>query len=335
MEDSVLDRIDRQIRFTGLLVGAVMVVVIAMAFFLSQSITVNIGKLLAASRRIANGDFSTRAAIDANDEMGELGRAFDRMIPDLRDGIKRKHALDLAMEVQQNLLPSETPEIEGLQVAARSIYCDETGGDFFDFPSLGHEQKDKLGIIVGDVAGHGISAALLMATVRALLRSRLNQPGHLAKVMGDVNKLLSADTDTSGQFVTLFAALIDRSRATLQWIRAGHDPALLYDPSEDEFTELKGKGLALGVDADASYKIHQISGLSPGQILCVATDGIWESNNPQGQMFGRQRLQNIIRDKRHLAASQIVDAVLKTVNDYRAEARQADDLTLVIIKVKE
>ena len=335
MEDSVLDRIDRQIRFTGFLVGAVMVVVVAMAFFLSQSITGNIGKLVAASRRIANGDFSTRAAINANDEMGELGRAFDRMVPDLQDGMKRKHALDLAMEVQQNLLPSETPQIEGLQVAARSIYCDETGGDFFDFPSLSFDQKDKLGIIVGDVAGHGISAALLMATVRALLRSRINQPGHLAKVIGDVNELLSTDTDTGGQFVTLFAALIDRSRATLEWIRAGHDPALLYDPSEDEFTELKGKGLALGVDADASYQINQISGLSPGQILCIATDGIWESNNPQGQMFGRQRLQTIIRDKRHLAASQIVDEVLDTVTVYRAEARQADDLTIVIIKIKE
>jgi sigma-B regulation protein RsbU (phosphoserine phosphatase) len=310
-----------------------MVVVVGMAFFLSRSITVNIGKLVAASRRIADGDFSTRTAIKSNDEMGELGRTFDRMIPDLQDGLKHRQALDLAMKVQQNLLPSETPQFEGLDIAASSIYCDETGGDFFDFPSLCCEEQDRLGIVVGDVVGHGISAALLMATVRALLRSRITQPGHLAKVIGDVNELLTDDTDTGGQFVTLFAVLVDRRRAALEYIRAGHDPALLYDPTEDAFTALSGPGLALGVDAQATYEVDRISNLSSGQILCLATDGIWETRNPQGDMFGRHRLQETIRANRHLTAKRMVDQVISAVDAFRAGARQEDDLTLVIVKI--
>jgi len=333
MEDKVLDRIDRQIRFTGLVVMSVMIVVVGLAFFLSRSITGNISKLVDASRRIAEGDFSTRADIQSNDEMGELGRTFDSMVPALEENLKIKQSLDLAMEVQQSLLPARTPDIDGLDIAATSIYCDETGGDFYDFPTVDRNDHHRLGIAVGDVAGHGVSAALLMATARAFLRCRISQPGKKSEIISDVNALLASDTDGTGQFMTLFYADIDVSRRKIEWIRAGHDPALLYNPVGDKFEELAGRGAALGIGNQTDFSVNSLDDLSPGQILCIGTDGIWETYNTQGEMFGRQRMREIIRQNSHLPAETIVTEVIDCVREFRSGSRQEDDITLVIVKL--
>lgn len=333
MEDKVLDRISRQIRLTGIILISVMVVVVALAFFLSRSITGNIDKLVDASRRIAQGDFDTRAAIQSNDEMGELGQTFNQMVPALEENLKIKQSLDLAMEVQQSLLPSSTPDFDGLDIAATSIYCDETGGDFYDFLGNCCEDGQKFGVAVGDVVGHGVSAALLMATARAFLKCRITQPGKKLDIINDVNALLTTDTDDTGQFVTLFYAEIDVNRRQIQWIRAGHDPALLYDPHEDRFEELTGMGAALGIDSNINFSINSKDDLAPEQVLCIGTDGIWEARNPQGEMFGRQRLKEIIRRRSHLGAEQILTAVIESVKEFHAESRQEDDITLVIVKL--
>ncbi len=335
MEDKVLDRIDRQIRFSGIVLMSVMIIVVGLAFILSRSITGNISKLVDASRRIAEGDFSTRADIQSNDEMGELGRTFDRMVPALEENIKIKQSLDLAMEVQQSLLPAGTPVIDGLDIAATSIYCDETGGDFYDFPTVGRNDRQRLGIAVGDVAGHGVSAALLMATARAFLRSRMSLPGRKSEVIRDVNALLTADTEGTGQFITLFYADVDVGQRKIEWIRAGHDPALLYNPVDDQFEELAGQGAALGIDKKTEYSVNSIVGLLPRQILCIGTDGIWETHNMQGEMFGRQRLREIIRQKSHLPAEKILADVIDCIGQFRAGCRQEDDITLVIVKITD
>jgi len=307
--------------------------VTGLVFFLSSSITGNISKLIDASRRIADGDFSTRAAIKSNDEMGELGRTFDRMVPALEENLKIKQSLDLAMEVQQSLLPAGTPNIDGLDIAATSIYCDETGGDFYDFPAVGCSDHQRLGIAVGDVAGHGVSAALLMATARAFLRCRIAQPGRKSEIISDVNAMLASDTGGTGQFVTLYYAEIDVGRRRIEWIRAGHEPALLYNPVDDKFEELAGQGTAIGIDNQLNYSVNSIDDLSPGQILCIATDGIWETHNSQGEMFGRKRLKDIIRQKSHLTAEKILDDVIDSVKKFRAGLRQEDDITLIIVKL--
>ena len=265
--------------------------------------------------------------------MGELGRTFDRMVPALEENLKIKQSLDLAMEVQQSLLPAGTPDIDGLDIAATSIYCDETGGDFYDFPTVGLNDRHRLGIAVGDVAGHGVSAALLMATARAFLRSRISLPGRKSEIISDVNALLTSDTDGTGQFMTLFYADIDVSRRKIEWIRAGHDPALLYNPVGDSFEELAGRGAALGIGNQTDFSVNSLDELSPGQILCIGTDGIWETYNTQGEMFGRQRMREIIRQNSHLPAETIVTEVIDCVMEFRSGSRQEDDITLVVVKL--
>jgi sigma-B regulation protein RsbU (phosphoserine phosphatase) len=333
MESYVLDRVDQQIKITGIILATVILFIILLSFFLSRSITKNINKVVKASRSIAAGDFKTRAQVKTRDEMGELGRTFDRMIPALEEHVKMKQALDVAMEVQQNLLPKEMPKFEGLDIAAKSIYCDETGGDFYDFMDFCGRDRNVLGVVIGDVSGHGISAALLMATVRAFLRCRVTQPGKITDIINTVNALLAKDTAETNQFVTLFYMELDHKNKTIEWVRAGHDPAVLYDPSTDNLEELRGTGVSLGINDSFKYPENVRTGLSHGQIILMGTDGIWETRNSSGEMFGKRRLHDLVRLHSQSSANEILNSVVGSLEKFRDEAKQEDDATLVVIKI--
>jgi sigma-B regulation protein RsbU (phosphoserine phosphatase) len=332
METYVHERIGKQILITGVILVGVVLAIIVLAFILSRSVTENISKLVAAARRVASGDFTTRVRIQSGDEIGELGRTFNNMVPALEERVRMKHALDVAMEVQQNLLPRLMPKIKGLDIAGQSIYCDETGGDFYDFLDIDRHNTYQLGVAVGDVSGHGIQAALLMATVRAFLKSRARQPGSIADVIADINRLVVDDTSETGQFMTLFYAEIDPRERMIHWVRAGHDPAMLYNPDTDTIEELMGKGITLGVDGGSEYQGQIIKELQ-GQVLLIGTDGLWETRNESGEMFGKERLKALIRRYAHLSSKQMIASIIDELQVFRKSVKQDDDITLVVIKV--
>jgi sigma-B regulation protein RsbU (phosphoserine phosphatase) len=255
------------------------------------------------------------------------------MVPELEERVAMKQALDFAMEVQQNLLPKEVPQINGLDIAGRSIYCDETGGDFYDFLEICSQPSDRIAVAVGDVSGHGIPAALLMASVRAFFKSRVRQPGSVADIVSDVNHLIAEDTDETGHFMTLFYVEIAPDKKTLHWVRAGHDPALYYDPDTDKFEELRGNGMALGIDSQLKYEENTIDGLSNGQIIMLGTDGLWETQNETGEMFGKERLKALIKQNAHLSSEDMITSIIEGLLAFRKSIRQADDITLVVIKI--
>jgi serine phosphatase RsbU (regulator of sigma subunit) len=243
-----------------------------------------------------------------------------------------RHSLQLARDVQQILLPKDNPRISGLDVAGKSIYCDETGGDYFDFIEFKETDHEKLGVVVGDVAGHGVSSALLMATVRSALRQRIELPGSISQVMADVNKQLVGDFAESGQFVTLFYLVIDPSRKVIEWVRAGHDPAIYYNPAADLFIELDGFGMALGVEKDSQYEENRQNDFSRGGIIVLGTDGIWETRNEKGQMFGRTALCDVIRKHSAAGAGDIMEASFEEIENFSTAGKPEDDVTLVVIK---
>jgi sigma-B regulation protein RsbU (phosphoserine phosphatase) len=284
------------------------------------------------AHKVARGDFVTLAPSKKKDEVGELIHSFNTMVLQLEERIRLKEAMDLAMEVQQNLLPQKPLQTEKLDIAGKSIYCDETGGDYFDFfqfPALG---PGKVGIAVGDVVGHGISAALLMTTVRAFLRSRMAQPGSLAPKVADVNRLLCLDTFESCDFMSLFLLVIDSVEKELTWVRAGHDPAIIYDPSSGSINELQGRGTVLGFDANWTFEEYKHSGWTEGQIIVIGTDGIWETENPHSEKFGKFRLRQIIRQHSQFSAQEILKAIIDALAAFRDKAPQNDDVTLVVAK---
>ena len=318
---------------TGIAVFVVIAAVVLAALWSSRSMTRPLQLMVEAVDRLAGGDFSSRMEFATGDERAILVRAFNEMVPQLEDRLCIRKALEVAQEVQQNLLPKEIPNLPGLDMAATTVYCDETGGDYFDFFPCG-EDCDWYGVAIGDVTGHGVAAALLMTTVRALLRMRASQPGSMAEVITSVNLHLTADTHEDGRFMTLLYLNIDQAEGRLRWVRAGHEPGIFYDPGTDTFEELLGPGIALGVDKDWHYQESERGGLNPGQIIFLGTDGIWETLNAEGEMFGKHRLYEIIRRRAQSTATGLQTAVLEALGDFRGKCNQEDDITMVVLKVK-
>ncbi len=288
-------------------------------------------ELARVARHVADGDLDARAEVNTGDEMEDLAHSINTMIPKLQDRIKIRQALSLAMEVQQHLLPVSAPRMDGFDIAGKSIYCDETGGDYYDFLELARLDARHLGVAVGDVTGHGVAAALLMTTARALLRSRAAQPGSLSEMMTDINRHLAEDTH-QGRFMTLFYGVLDGEQRSVNWVSAGHEPALLYNPGTDSFAEITGPDIPLGIDPEWRYQELSRDGWEPGEVLVIGTDGIWETRDPDGNMFGRDAFRDLIRRHADESADELCAAITEAVVRFRRHRPQEDDATLVVIK---
>ena len=245
---------------------------------------------------------------------------------------RMQQSLNLAREVQQNLLPKRNLYVNGFDIAGKSIYCEETGGDYYDFISI-EDDEHKIGVAIGDVAGHGISSALLMATVRSSLRQRASMPDSIANIISDVNRQLVQDVEDSGQFMTMFFLALNTESKQLEWVRAGHDPGIVYDPGSDSFNELSGSGIALGVDGGWIYEDNKKTDLSKGQIIFLSTDGVWEVRNNKGEMLGKEPILSLIRQNASSDATHIIDSIFDTLDKFIGGVKIDDDITSVVIKM--
>jgi serine phosphatase RsbU (regulator of sigma subunit) len=258
---------------------------------------------------------------------------YRKVISDQRQLKNFKSSLDQASKIQQKLMPKSDPRVDGFDIAGRSIWCDETGGDYYDFLYPAANGKKRIAIVVGDVTDHGISSALLMTTARAFLRERVHTPpSECAAIISDVNKRLVRDVEELNLFMTMFYGEIDIKEKMIRWVKAGHEPAILYTPETDSHEMLAGEGLPLGVMEDAVFKEYQKQ-INPGQIILMGTDGIKEAVNANREMFGNKRLLNVIRDYAHKSAREILDKAFESLNNFRHPLEPDDDETLVVIKV--
>jgi sigma-B regulation protein RsbU (phosphoserine phosphatase) len=300
----------------------------------SRNLTLPFGEIIQTLRGVRNGQFDKKVRVTTNDEIGYTGDVINEMTEGLIERERMQQSLNLAKEVQQNLLPKRNLKVNGFDIAGKSIYCDETGGDYYDFISIEDADKQKIGVAIGDVSGHGISSALLMATVRSSLRQRASLPGSIANIISDVNRQLVQDVEDSGQFMTMFFLALSTESKQLEWVRAGHDPAMLYDPGSDSFNELSGSGIALGVDGGWIYENNKKTDLSKGQIIFLSTDGVWEVRNKKGEMLGKEPILNAIRQNASSDATQIIDAIFDILDKFIGEVKIEDDITSVVIKMQ-
>lgn len=257
--------------------------------------------------------------------------AYQKVTTDQSQLKKVQMSLARASMIQQKLMPKSDPQVDGFDIAGRSIPCDETGGDYYDFINPDDWGQEKIGIVVADVIGHGISAALLMTSVRASFRERILSPGNGVLIVSDVNKRLVRDIEELNLFITMFYSEIDLKEKCFRWVHAGHESALFYDPSKDTFDTLGGEGLPLGVMEEWVYQESKIQ-IQPGQIILIGTDGIKEACNPQNEHFGNERLQMVIRDHYQKTAKDILDEVFDALENFRNQAERKDDETMVVIK---
>lgn len=317
----------------GILLGAVAAVA-AVALWSSRSVTRPVRQLAEASKKLAGGDYAQRVDIRTGDELQELGEVFNQTGPKLQERERMKQSLALAMEIQQQLLPQEPPQLAGFDIAGGSIYCDETGGDYYDFIDLVDLGAGKLGIAVGDVTGHGIGAALLMASARGVLRSHAGRHGgDLGELFVALNSHLMRDTGDE-RFMTLFYGVLDADARSLEWTSAGHDPAFWLRRSSGRIEELPNSGIPLGVLDEAAYTPPGSVTIESGDIVLIGTDGIWEAANPAGELFGKPRLRELLASRADSNAAEILSAVVENVNEFRADQPQQDDITLVVIKAQ-
>lgn len=305
-------------------------------------------------KRLARGEFDTPLDLRAARELQDLSSDLNAAAIDLKSHVEMKHSLELAMQVQQSLLPDKPPTPPGLDLAGKSMYCDETGGDYFDFidvrPATPEEAARERGdsvdgpmpaalasrpatlIVVGDVMGHGIAAALLMATARATLRLRARQPASLGHILTDVNNVLAPDF-RDGRFMTMALIVIDPVARTARWASAGHDAPIIYEPGKGEFRVLEGGEFPLGVVEGADFREYVVEDIEPGAIVAIGTDGIWEAAGPDGEQFGHDRLRDLIKGNAGRTSAQIAAAIDKALADYLGPNRNKDDVTYAIARM--
>lgn len=306
-----------------------------LAYLASQRITRPLTRLASAAQKLSQGDYKATVHIQTRDELQALGEIFNSMGPRLEENERMHQALTLARETQQYLLPKKPPKLDNFDIAGLSIYSDETGGDYFDFIELVELKGNKLAIAVGDITGHGLGAALLMASARGALRSHAERyHANLRRLFQMLNRHLVRDTGED-QFLTLFYSILNIENNTLNWISAGHDPAIWVHYQDRTISELSNTGMPLGISAEAHYDLGRSVSFKKNDILVLGTDGIWEARNVQGDMFGKERVKNILLNSVQLSAQEICELIIEAVKEFQGTRPQEDDITLVIIKMTQ
>lgn len=290
--------------------------------------------LVADVRKIGGGDLEHAVHIDDTPEFLQLSNEINLMTAGLREGVAMRHALELASDVQTSLLPSETPELKGLDISGHSTYCDETGGDYYDFLDVSGLSENQVILALGDVMGHGAAAAMLMATARGILRSRTHSPGTMAEMLTHMNLLLAQDTGGS-RFMTMMLMVLDLETGKGRWTSAGHDPAIIYDTGTEEFIELEGEtGMPLGIMEEETYEEMEFENVRSGQVYLIATDGLWEAHNAAGEQYGWERLRESVRRHAKLSADEINENLRADLTAFLVDAKPHDDVTFIVVKIQ-
>lgn len=241
---------------------------------------------------------------------------------------KLQQSLRIAQDIQKSLLPSGVPEEFEYDLVGWNLTCDEVGGDYYDLFPLADK---KWGLTIGDVTGHGVGAALLMATARAFLKALAWKARDITSMMNELNILLEQDMEDD-KFMTLFYAVLDPENMILRYANAGHDAPLIYRASLQEFETLESTGIPLGMMEDFEYEEGEPIQIQTGDILVLSTDGITESMNPEGEQFGIERFTEVIRQSSQKSANQIIRDCYDTLQKFCRGTPQRDDLTLVVVK---
>ena len=325
-------------------VGSVFLVMYAGALgiglLLARSITRSVHALHVGTERLRRGEFSARIPVKSRDQLGELADSFNHMAGGIEallvervEKDRLEEELRIARQIQMSLLPAEQGvSMAGLRIAALCLPAAEVGGDYYDLLPL---SPTRLGVLVADVSGKGTSAALYMAELKGLVLSLsriYESPKHL---LGEANRILAANMD-SRSFITMTYAVVDVTAATLRFARAGHSPLIQFEARSGKTRLLAPPGLGLGLDRGDRFEQilqEQMVPLEKDDVFLLFTDGLSEAMNAESELFGEGRLARILRETEGLATEEIRERILSEVRSFAGGATQADDMTLVILKV--
>jgi serine phosphatase RsbU (regulator of sigma subunit) len=270
--------------------------------------------------RQLNRDLEKRVA----ERTEQLKRAMVKQQQEAQERQRIEQELHVARLIQQTLLPKSVPRLPGYDVAAYYQPATEVGGDFYDFLEL---EDGHLGLLVGDATGHGMPAALLMATTRGMLRAGAQTSDSPSEVLERVNNSLCPDIPPN-MFVTCLTAFLDSTSGQLQYANAGHD--LPYLRHADGVSELRATGMPLGIMPNMRYEQKEIT-LKPGESVLLYSDGLVEAHDSQHEMFGIPRMERLIG--RHPGGATLMDFLLAEMERFTGEDwEQEDDITLLTLQ---
>lgn len=249
-------------------------------------------------------------------------------VTQLRRAAERESTLLLARSVQQRLFPASAPRLPGFDIHGASFVADVTGGDYYDFIPLPGE---CLGIVIGDVSGHGVDSALLMAETRAVLRATAHTTSELSEILAVVNSVLHADTEPH-RFATLLLVSLHLPSRTLTYSCAGHTPGYLLDARGAVKNELRATGLPLGLFPDSAYEMRSELQMDAGDTLVLLTDGVTDCGTPELELFGAERALEVIRSSLGARSSEVVTGLYSAVRAFEKGGPQRDDVTTVVVR---
>ena len=320
----------------------ILIIAVSMiGFGLSRMITLPILSLSDGVKALGKGDLDYKVEVHTNDEFEELAASFNKMTADLKDYMERLHCttaeqerllkeLEIASGIQKSILPTEAPEIPGIELAASNIPAREVGGDFYDYVPV---QNDHWGLTIADVSGKGMPAAIFMGLSRTIVRASTTGNVSVENAIKHANELICRDS-RSGMFVTLFYTILDSRNKKLRYVNAGHNPPFLFRNDSGTIIRLEAKGIPLGVTEDLDIEEKEIE-LLKDDVLVLYTDGVTEAVNEKEEEFGEDRLIHIIQQNRSLTADQMIDKVQDEIMTFAGKQPQFDDITLMIMKVTE
>jgi serine phosphatase RsbU (regulator of sigma subunit) len=312
------------------------------AFLLSSWITRPIRVLVKDMKQVSLGDLDHQSRIRSSDELGELARAFNLMTTGLKAAQEMKitqraieHELSLATRIQTRLLPAEIPRVEGLEIAHHYSPAREVGGDYYDFLRI---DEDHLGVVIADVSGKGIPAALIMTMTRSLLRMAAKGETSPVRTVELVNRFLTPDMNP-GMFVTLVYHVIDLATREVRLVRAGHNPPFLFSAKHGKVLEVQPRGMGIGIDRDgarfgAELQVQRFV-LRPGDVLVTYTDGIVEGKDRDGKDYSSERLRAVVEAHARGSAKEISSAVVRDLAHHERGTEPSDDVTLIVTKAIE
>jgi phosphoserine phosphatase RsbU/P len=314
------------------LVALVIVVV------LTRAMTRTISNLSQATQAVQEGNLSSRVPVERRDQLGMLGESFNsmtgaigRLINEQKQLQRLENEISIAREVQDQLFPRNLPQVEGVELEAICKAARSVSGDYYDFIQL---SPTKVAIAIADISGKGISAALLMASLQAALRSQLLTLGSenlsTAELVARLNKHLVINTGDD-RFATFLIAIYDRAARSLRYTNAGHLPGFCL--SEGKAIHLDAGGIVLGVVDDYPYKEGCVE-VPPNAVVIGYSDGLVEPENAYGEEFGVSRLEAAAQRVRQATPLKIAQSLMTAAEEWSGSPEQADDMTVIVAKLK-
>ncbi len=330
-EDDVFSSRD-QLRATLFqIVILVMLVGVIIVFGVIRVMFKPVQRLTEITKEVARGNWNVSINYQSNDEIGALSQAFDRMVKSLRENASLWHEFNVARDMQAQMLPASSPKVDGLSIKARSIPAKEVGGDFYDFLAL---EDGRFGVVIGDVSGHGLSAAMVMTAAMGTVRFAAEGKTQTNEVLNMVSARLNKDTQ-SNMFVALFYGIFDPKTKQLHYTNAGQTMPYLHRNGKTEFLPQAENSdrFPLGIVPTTIYEQLTID-LHSGDRLVFYTDGIVDAMNGNFESYGFDRFSESIRRNSDCTPADAIERLVAGMKLYSGDANFHDDVTLVIVEIE-